>query len=207
MIMRQPNPIVLAHGMWDTKAVFEKLKPFLESRGFQVYSLDMVPSNGEAPLDVLAGQLANFIDRTFDPGQRLDLLGFSMGGIVSRYYLQRLGGLDRTDRLVTVSSPHNGTTVAELGFLPGAKQMRVGSPFLQDLNRDVDRLGEIQFTSIWTPFDAIIVPAASSRVTVAANQTVLVPWHKLMVYDRRSLSAIAQAFEQPAKSADFPIAA
>jgi triacylglycerol lipase len=207
MIMRQPNPIVLAHGMWDTKAVFEKLKPFLESRGFQVYSLDMVPSNGEAPLDVLAGQLANFIDRTFDPGQRLDLLGFSMGGIVSRYYLQRLGGLDRTDRLVTVSSPHNGTTVAELGFLPGAKQMRVGSPFLQDLNRDIDRLGEIQFTSIWTPFDAIIVPAASSRVTVAANQTVLVPWHKLMVYDRRSLSAIAQAFEQPAKSADFPIAA
>jgi triacylglycerol lipase len=207
MIMRQPNPIVLAHGMWDTQAVFEKLKPFLESRGFQVYSLDMVPSNGEAPLDVLAGQLANFIDRTFDPGQRLDLLGFSMGGIVSRYYLQRLGGLDRTDRLVTVSSPHNGTTVAELGFLPGAKQMRVGSPFLQDLNRDVDRLSAIQFTSIWTPFDAIIVPAASSRVTVAANQTVLVPWHKLMVYDRRSLSAIAQAFDQPAKSADFPIAA
>jgi triacylglycerol lipase len=206
MITRQPNPIVLAHGMWDTAAVFEKLKPFLEARGHKVYSFDMVPSNGEAPLEVLAEQLANFIDRTFDPGQRLDLLGFSMGGIVSRYYLQRLGGLDRTDRFVTVSSPHNGTTVAELGFLPGAKQMRVGSPFLQDLNRDVDRLGTLQFTSIWTPFDTIIVPAASSRVTVAQNQTVLVPCHKWMVYDRRSLRAIAQAFE-PAVSQDFPIAA
>jgi triacylglycerol lipase len=206
MITRQPNPIVLAHGMWDTAAIFEKLKPFLESRGHKVYSFDMVPSNGEAPLEVLAEQLANFIDRTFDPGQRLDLLGFSMGGIVSRYYLQRLGGLDRTDRFVTVSSPHNGTTVAELGFLPGAKQMRVGSPFLQDLNRDVDRLGTLQFTSIWTPFDTIIVPAASSRVTVAQNQTVLVPCHKWMVYDRRSLRAIAQAFE-PAVSQDFPIAA
>jgi triacylglycerol lipase len=206
MITRQPNPIVLAHGMWDTAAIFEKLKPFLEARGHKVYSFDMVPSNGEAPLEVLAEQLANFIDRTFDPGQRLDLLGFSMGGIVSRYYLQRLGGLDRTDRFVTVSSPHNGTTVAELGFLPGAKQMRVGSPFLQDLNRDVDRLGTLQFTSIWTPFDTIIVPAASSRVTVAQNQTVLVPCHKWMVYDRRSLRAIAQAFE-PAVSQDFPIAA
>jgi triacylglycerol lipase len=206
MITREPNPIVLAHGMWDTAAIFEKLKPFLESRGHKVYSFDMVPSNGEATLEVLAEQLANFIDRTFDPGQRLDLLGFSMGGIVSRYYLQRLGGLDRTDRFVTVSSPHNGTTVAELGFLPGAKQMRVGSPFLQDLNRDVDRLGTLQFTSIWTPFDTIIVPAASSRVTVAQNQTVLVPCHKWMVYDRRSLRAIAQAFE-PAVSQDFPIAA
>jgi triacylglycerol lipase len=207
MNTRPPNPIVLAHGMWDTAAVFEKLKPFLESRGFQVYSLDMVPSNGEAPLEVLAGQLANFIDRTFPSDQPIDLLGFSMGGIVSRYYLQRLGGLDRTDRLVTVSSPHNGTTMAEFGFLPGAKQMRVGSEFLQDLNRDIDRLASIQFTSIWTPLDAIIVPAASSRVTVAANKTVLVPWHKLMVYDRRSLSAIAQAFEQPLSAADFPIAA
>jgi triacylglycerol lipase len=206
MITRQPNPIVLAHGMWDTAAIFEKLKPFLEARGHKVYSFDMVPSNGEAPLEVLAAQLANFIDRTLEPTQRLDLLGFSMGGIVSRYYLQRLGGLDRTDRFVTVSSPHNGTTVAELGFLPGAKQMRVGSPFLQDLNRDVDRLGTLQFTSIWTPFDTIIVPAASSRVTVAQNQTVLVPCHKWMVYDRRSLRAIAQAFE-PAVSQDFPIAA
>jgi triacylglycerol lipase len=206
MITRQPNPIVLAHGMWDTAAVFEKLKPFLEARGHKVYSFDMLPSNGEAPLEVLAAQLANFIDLTFEPSQRLDLLGFSMGGIVSRYYLQRLGGLDRTDRFVTVSSPHNGTTVAELGFLPGAKQMRVGSPFLQDLNRDVDRLGTLQFTSIWTPFDTIIVPAASSRVTIAQNQTVLVPCHKWMVYDRRSLRAIAQAFE-PAVSQDFPIAA
>jgi triacylglycerol lipase len=195
--MSQRNPIVLAHGMWDTAAVFEKLTPYLESRGFQVYSLDMVPSNGAAPLDVLAAQLANFIDRTFKPNQPIDLLGFSMGGIISRYYLQRLGGLDRTNRLVTVSSPHNGTTMAELSFVPGGKQMRVGSEFLQDLNRDVDRLAQIQFTSIWTPMDAIIVPAASSRVSVANNQTVLVPWHKLMVSDRRSLATIATAFEQP----------
>jgi triacylglycerol lipase len=201
MIMRQTNPIVLAHGMWDTEAVFEKLKPFLESRGFQVYSFDMVPSNGAAPLEVLADQLANFIDRTFKPHQPIDLLGFSMGGIVSRYYLQRLGGLDRTDRLVTVSSPHNGTTMAEFSFVPGGKQMRVGSEFLQDLNRDIDRLAAIQFTSIWTPLDAIIVPAASSRVSVAQNQTVMVPCHKWMVYDRRSLRAIAQAFEQPLSAA------
>jgi triacylglycerol lipase len=207
MITRQPNPIVLAHGMWDTAAVFETLTPYLESRGFQVYSLDMVPSNGDAPLDVLAGQLANFIDRTFKSDQPIDLLGFSMGGIISRYYLQRLGGLDRTDRLVTVSSPHNGTTMAAFSFVPGGKQMRVGSEFLQDLNRDVDRLAQIQFTSIWTPLDAIIVPAASSRVSVAQNQTVFVPWHKLMVSDRRSLSAIAQAFEAPAKKHDFSIAA
>jgi triacylglycerol lipase len=197
--MSQRNPIVLVHGMWDTESVFEKLKPYLQSRGHDVYSFDMLPSNGAAPLEVLAAQLANYIDRTFGRDPAIDLLGFSMGGIVSRYYLQRLGGLDRTQRFVTVSSPHNGTTMAELAFLPGAKQMRVGSLFLQDLNRDLDRLATLQFTSIWTPLDAIIVPAASSQLSVATNQKVLVPWHKLMVYDRRSLAAIGQALEKPLK--------
>jgi triacylglycerol lipase len=100
-------------------------------------------------------------------------------------------------RFVTVSSPHNGTTMAELSFVPGGQQMRVGSLFLQDLNRDIDRLTQLQFTSIWTPMDAIIVPAASSQVAVANNQKVLVPWHKWMVSDRRSLTAIAKAFGQP----------
>ncbi|MFM2430435.1 MAG: hypothetical protein RLZZ511_1648 [Cyanobacteriota bacterium] len=198
--MQPHNPIVLVHGMWDSSADFKKLRPFLESQGFEIYSLDLIPSNGTAPLEVLATQLEQFITSTFVADQPIDLFGFSMGGIVSRYYLQRLGGLDRVQRFVTVSSPHNGTTIAELALLPGGKQLRVGSPFLQDLNRDIDRLAEIQFTSIWTPMDAIIVPARSSQVSVANNQKVLVPWHKRMIYDRRCLEAIAQAFKQPIQS-------
>jgi triacylglycerol lipase len=205
--MSQRNPIVLVHGMWDTEAVFEKLKPFLQSRGFEVYSFDMIPSNGDVPLEVLAEQTANYIDRHFGNQQPIDLFGFSMGGIVSRYYLQRLNGLDRVQRLVTVSSPHNGTTMAEFSFVPGGRQMRVGSLFLQDLNRDIDRLAQVQFTSIWTPLDAIIVPAASSQVSVADNQKVMVPWHKLMVYDQRSLNAIAQAFEKPMQTKSTSITA
>jgi triacylglycerol lipase len=196
-VSQSRNPIVLVHGMWDTATVFGKLQAFLESQEYRVYSFDMRPSNGDAPLEVLAEQVAQFIDRTFKPDQAIDLLGFSMGGIVSRYYLQRLGGLERVQRFVTVSSPHNGTTMAELSFVPGGQQMRVGSLFLQDLNRDIDRLTQLQFTSIWTPMDAIIVPAASSQVAVANNQKVLVPWHKWMVSDRRSLTAIAKAFGQP----------
>jgi triacylglycerol lipase len=191
------NPIVLVHGMWDTKAIFDKLQPFLESRGLEVHSFDMVPSNGAATLEVLAEQMAGFIQETLGADRPIDILGFSMGGIVSRYYLQRLGGLDRTQRFVTVSSPHNGTMVAEFGFLPGSKQMRVGSLFLQDLNRDIDRLTKLQITSIWTPFDAVIVPAASSQLAMADNQTVPVVWHKLMMFDRRSLALIAAALEKP----------
>jgi triacylglycerol lipase len=197
MMSQQRNPIVLVHGMWDTTAIFEKLQPFLTSRGLEVYSFNMLPSNGAAPLEVLAAQLAAFIEKTLGAAQLIDLLGFSMGGIVSRYYLQRLGGLDRTKRFVSVSSPHNGTMMAEFAFLPGAKQMRVGSLFLQDLNRDIDRLAKLQVTSIWTPFDTVIVPAASSQLAMADNHTVPVIWHKLMMFDQRCFALIASALEKP----------
>jgi len=52
-----------------------------------------------------------------------------MGGIVSRYYVQRLWGIDRVQRF-TLASPHHGhpwlTYVS-----PGCVQMRPDSPFLQ----------------------------------------------------------------------------
>ena len=55
-------------------------------------------------------------------------VGFSMGGLVSRYYVQRLGGLDHVDRLVTLSAPHNGSLLANLIANKGCREMRPGSP-------------------------------------------------------------------------------
>jgi len=35
-------------------------------------------------------KVANYVAANFAPEQPFDLVGFSMGGIVSRYYVQRL---------------------------------------------------------------------------------------------------------------------
>ncbi|WLT39844.1 hypothetical protein NON20_10925 [Synechocystis sp. B12] len=51
----------------------------------------MVPNDGSASLAVLAEQVKQYIDGQFAPQQPVDLIGFSMGGLVTRYYLQRLG--------------------------------------------------------------------------------------------------------------------
>lgn len=195
------NPIVLVHGLWDTDAIFEQLRPYLEQRGWQVYSLDLIPSDGSAPLEVLAQQLAEFINRTFLPQQSIDLLGFSMGGIISRYYVQRLNGLARVQRLITIASPHRGTIVAYLSNKPGAKQMRPFSQFLTRLNNDVAQLRSLQFTSTWTPFDAMIVPGWSSVVPNAVTPWIPVLWHKWMIRDRRSFELVIQALEKPVEIA------
>ncbi|MEH2320092.1 esterase/lipase family protein [Nostoc sp.] len=187
---QQRNPVLLVHGLDDTEAVFHKMRAYLIQRGWSVYSLDLVPNNGDVGLDELAKQLADYVTATFASEQRLDLVGFSMGGIVSRYYVQRLGGINRVQRFITISSPHHGTVVAYGSWRPGCIQMRPDSIFLKDLNSDAVVLGQLDFTSIWTPYDLMIVPANSSQMSVGREVIVPVPLHPWMLTDSRSLAVV-----------------
>lgn len=171
--------------------------PYLKQRNFTLYDLDLVPNTGGIGLDDLGKQVAHYIEVTFDPEQPIDLVGFSMGGIVSRYYIQKLGGINRVQRFITISSPHHGTWVAFCNQGVGCIQMRPDSAFLQDLNRDVAMLKQLDFTSIWTPYDLMIVPANSSQMPVGRNVIVPVLTHAWMLTDIRSLASVAEALATP----------
>ena len=193
----QLNPVVLVHGLTDTNAIFKPMTAYLQKQGWVVHSLDLIPSNGDCELDRLAQQLDTYIQLTLPNQQPFDLIGYSMGGIVSRYYVQQLGGLDRVQRFITIASPHNGTLTAYLSQRPGCLQMRPNSLFLNSLNRDTQMLEKLNFTSIWTPMDLMIVPATSSRMQVGQDVQVNVPLHRWMVQDFRGLEAVASALREP----------
>lgn len=196
-VKQQRNPVILVHGIYDTGRVFDQMIPYLRQKGWTVYDLDLVPNNGNMGLDTLAQQVADYIDATFEPEQPIDLVGFSMGGIVSRYYVQRLGGINRVQRFVTISSPHHGTWIAYCREGMGCIQMRPDSVLLENLNRDAGLLKQIDFTCIWTPYDLMIVPATSSQMSVGRNVSVPVLNHSWMLTDSRSLAAVAQALATP----------
>ncbi|NJN56128.1 MAG: triacylglycerol lipase [Leptolyngbyaceae cyanobacterium SL_5_9] len=191
------NPVLLVHGIDDTAILFNRMTTYLQQQGWTVHSLDLIPNNGSVGLDRLAHQVARYIEQNFAPDQPIDLIGFSMGGIVSRYYVQRLGGIDRVQRFITISSPHNGTWTAYFRPNLGGNQMQRNSAFLYDLNQDVAALAQINFTSIWTPMDLMILPAVSSRLPVGREVILSVPSHPQMVTDARCLKAIADALSEP----------
>ncbi len=204
-VNQQRNPVLLVHGIWDTGKVFRRMIPYLNEGGWKVYDLDLVPNHGVKGLDDLAQQVANKVEATFGLEQPFDLLGFSMGGIVSRYYVQRLGGIKRVKRFITLSAPNHGTTIAYFNQGLGCVQMRPSSGLLKDLNSDVAMLSQINFTSIWTPFDAMIVPADSSKMPVGENVVVPVLTHAWMLTDSKSLNAIATALSAPIKCDRQPV--
>jgi triacylglycerol lipase len=196
---QQRNSVLLIHGIEDTGAVFNTMSSYLRQLGWSVYTLDLLPNNGNLALDILAQQVADYVMNTFAPEEPLDLVGFSMGGIVSRYYVQRLGGINRVQRFVTISSPHHGTVVAYASQRPGCLQMRPNSALIQDLNSDAVILEQLNFTSIWTPYDLMIVPANSSQMPLGNEVIVPVALHSWMLTDSRSLAAVANALAEPIK--------
>jgi triacylglycerol lipase len=206
--MSSRHPVLLIHGINDTEAVFHSMSRYLTRLGCSVHSLSLTPNNGHLGLEYLAAQVSNYVASTFAADQPFDLVGFSMGGIVGRYYVQRLGGITQVKRFVTIASPHQGTWVAYGSQRPGCVQMRPDSAFLQDLNQDVAMLGQLHFTSIWTPLDLMIVPANSSLMPVGQSVPVWVPSHAWMVSHPQSLQAVASCLQTPLQasvSSDRPL--
>ncbi len=104
--------VVLVHGIFESGKKFRTFKDHLEARGFEVYVPALDHPDGRGGLEKLAVGLKRDIDKKFGPKAPISIVGFSMGGIVSRQYLQHLGGAARCENFITISSPHHGTALA-----------------------------------------------------------------------------------------------
>jgi triacylglycerol lipase len=185
---------LIVHGIWDSRARMRDLEHGLIARGFpHARAFDMKPNDGRAPLAALAAQAKQQADALIEEhGGPIDVVGFSMGALISRYYLQRLGGKAHVRRFVSVSGPHRGTLAAYALPLPGLRDMRPGSALLRDLEADPDAFGEVEVHCLYTPYDLMIVPATSSVLPGARSvQRIELPIHRMMITQRAALDAIA----------------
>ena len=192
-------PVLVVHGIWDSEERIGTLTQGLIERGLpQTRAFTFRPRDGSAPLSTLGQQLQREVSLLKDAyaASQVDLVGFSMGALVSRYYLQRLGGADHVRRYVSISGPHHGTLMAYGLPLDGVRDMRPGSSFLRELERHEQGATQpahnVETHVIYTPFDLTIVPARSSELPGArTTQTFPVPLHRWMIKDPRVLDHVA----------------
>jgi triacylglycerol lipase len=200
LVMDKPgtkNRVLLVHGIADSAASMQMLRARLARDGRESLPITLKPGDGRISLEALSLQLRDYVQTHFSAREKIDLVGFSIGGLVCRYYIQMLGGSSRVDRLVTISTPNHGTLLARLSGRAACKEMRPGSHFLRKLNEDCSILGEVEITSLWTPLDLIIIPAKSSRPPIGINKPIPVLAHPLMILQRRPLEEVANALAQP----------
>jgi triacylglycerol lipase len=184
-----PN-VVLVHGFMDTGSVFKKIQQRLESRGFNCIVPNLQPRDARNGIDELSATLQREIESKIPHHQSFSLIGFSMGGLVARHYLQERDGAKQCERLITISSPHHGTLTAWLYPGMGARQMRPGSEFFSNLAATESRLGNIQLFSYRTPLDLMILPSRSSTWQRATNLDFAVLLHPLMLHSKPVLADI-----------------
>lgn len=182
--------VVMVHGIFEDGKAFDSLKKRLETNGVKCFVPRLKPASGSPGLEKLAEGLKKDIDKEFGETEPFALVAFSMGGLVSRHYLQKLGGADRCQKFITVSTPHHGTKVAYTIPTRGAKQMRPGSEFLQELEETEDSLGDMPIISYRTPMDLIILPTRSSVWDRAENHSHNVVLHPLMLHSNSVLDKI-----------------
>ncbi|MFF0263183.1 lipase family alpha/beta hydrolase [Streptomyces microflavus] len=159
------RPVVLLHGFIDNRSVFVPLRRTLARHGRRhLASLNYSPLTRD--LRTAAGLLGRHVEEVCArTGQReVDIVGHSLGGLIARYYVQRLGGDRRVRTLVTLGTPHGGTAVAPgAGIHPIVRQMRGGSALIEELRRPAPGC-RTRFVSFWSELDQVMVPVQTACV-------------------------------------------
>ncbi len=194
-IVAAGTPIILVHGLVDNRSIFTLLRRALRRRGFgRVMTLNYSPLTQD--VRTVALRLQELVERTCaETGyERVHVVGHSLGGLVARYYVQRLGGDARVHTLCTLGTPHAGTRAAHLIPQRLVRQLRPDSPLLQELAEPAPGC-RTRFVAFWSDLDQLMVPKQTARLEhpdlLARNVLLRGVGHMSLPIDGRVVREIA----------------
>ena len=173
------GPVLLVPGYGGNVSALRVLGQLLAADGRDV-TVVRVPGDGRGDLGDTAAALGEAADAALarTGARSVDVVGYSAGGVVARLWVAD-GGAGVTRRVVTLGSPHHGTTLADLAgdIAPeqcpvGCLQLTTGSALLARLNAGDETPDGPTWVSIWSDRDETITPPDSSRLDGALNVTV-----------------------------------
>ncbi|MCJ7859111.1 esterase/lipase family protein [Corynebacterium kalidii] len=176
----RPYPVVLLHGTISSKNAWQNLVVSLREKGWVVFAPDY-GVHGTQDVVTSARDVAAYLDQVLAAtgAEKLDIVGHSQGGLIARYWINEMDGADKVHHLVSLSSPHHGTTVR--GLLasvitasettvrvaeavvsrmmgPAGMQQVVGSPLIETMTSGRETRPGIRYSCLATRNDTTVVP-------------------------------------------------
>lgn len=175
----RPGPVIVVPGYAGTAEGLEPLADRLRAAGRDVVVVEP-PGDGRGDLRETAQVLDDVAQQAIEDGAgSVDVVGFSAGGVVARYWAASLGGAAVARDVVTLGSPHHGTDLARLGaaLAPGScpqgcRQLAPGSDLMRGLNAGDETPEGPGWTSVWSEQDEVVTPPDSARLDGADNVVV-----------------------------------
>ena len=119
------RPVLFVHG------IFSLAEDIENSEGFQTFSADhyaVTVEYADSKAQTFFGNIPLFSGRLEQRiaglkeetgAEKVDIVAHSMGGLVSRYYIEKQGGRDDVGKLIMVQTPNHGSEWADLRALLG----------------------------------------------------------------------------------------
>jgi pimeloyl-ACP methyl ester carboxylesterase len=167
------NPVIVVPGIrlpfWlpgvDPDAD-EKWEYFQEQLAFyggvDVYAVDLTDmwapqGRNVSDAQIIGSKIAEVLGN-YPEGTKVDVIGFSMGGLSARYYIKNLGGDDYVDDYISLDTPQHGaeamfgwpteTTLAIKDFWPDG-------PLMTALNGDENECpGDVYYSAFFADYNA-----------------------------------------------------
>ena len=159
------TPILLVHGIVDNHSIFSPLERALRRRGFtdlSSFDYGLLTSDVRATADDLAVAIEKLVAES--GYEKVHVIGHSLGGLITRYYVQRMGGHQRVHTVVTLGTPHQGTALARAGsVLPLVRQLRPDSDLIAELDEPAPDC-DTRFVAFYSDLDQLIVPSRNARI-------------------------------------------
>jgi len=180
-----PRPVVTVHGLWSDASTWASYQQFLAEAhpGWRGYAVNTMDTASFVPnlVSENAGELTQYVTRirSLENAWQVDLVAHSMGGLISRYYIQNFmptnDGKTAVANLVMLGTPNAGSPCANLAVIPATYELR--PDVVAQFNAEVtDRKG-IPFSvavGVHTPVtchspvtgdDVVPVPSAQAGMT------------------------------------------
>ena len=193
--MSKRNPVILIHGLWNTADIFSSITSRFDEIGIEYFAPTLEHRYGMTSIVELTNLLNNLILEKYGLEKELDILGFSMGGIIGRYWIKKFNGYKRTRKFITVGSPHNGTLTSQL--VPeypfkGISEMKINSVLLRELSQCDYLLKDINCISFFTYWDLMVFPGWRANLNLGEKISLNILKHKNLVKNSEAVERIIE---------------
>jgi pimeloyl-ACP methyl ester carboxylesterase len=172
----RPGPVLLIPGYGGRVESLDPLATALRTAGRDVRVVPRL-GDGTGDLNAEAKYLAEVAAQTLEGtgAPSVDVVGYSAGGVVARLWVRDHGGDAQARRVLTLGSPHHGTSQAALGReLAGGcptacEQLVPDSDLLRRLNAGDETPDGPLWATVRSRGDQVVTPVDSAALDGAVN--------------------------------------
>ena len=142
----------------------------------------------------LVERLEGFVDQHVPRDAEVSLVGHSMGGLVCRWYAQECDRVGRVDRVITLATPHAGTSLAR--FAPASLRAALDprGETIRQLHLGRSKVEGLPPVNIAAGRDMRVRPRSSALALEGASSTELEGvGHNELLYSQRTRQLVIDA--------------